>query len=103
MALLEPGDVVDDGCRSGLDASVMAAFAPLLSPERRDIFPSMAITSAGALVRAETQPTKPMDQQFSLWVGRLGFGFVGGDSPPLIKGFLWGCNPADVIGDDVPG
>jgi hypothetical protein len=28
---------------------------------------------------------------------------LGGDSPPLIKGFLRGGNRADVIDDDVPG
>src|SRR5512134_3560982 len=36
----------------------MAAFAPFLSPERRSVLPSMAITSAGAPGRAEAQATK---------------------------------------------
>jgi hypothetical protein len=34
------------------------AFAPFLSPDRRAVLPSMAITSLAAPISAETQATK---------------------------------------------
>jgi hypothetical protein len=34
------------------------SFDPFLPPERREVLPSMAMTSAGVLVSAETHETK---------------------------------------------